>query len=49
MVEMSTDRKLKAIWSDNGGEYTSVEFSTFSSQKEFIMSSQFPSHPSKME
>ena len=27
MVEMSTDRKLKAIQSANGGEYTSVEFS----------------------
>ena len=29
MVETSTDRKLKAIRSDNGGEYTSVEFSNF--------------------
>lgn len=28
-VETSTDRKLKAIRSDNGGEYTSVVFSNF--------------------
>ena len=49
MVETSTDRKLKAIQSDNGGEYTSVEFSNFLKSEGVRHELMSPSHPSKME
>ena len=29
MVERESGRKLKCLWSDNGGEYTSREFETY--------------------
>ena len=49
MVETSTDRKLKAIQSDNGGEYTSVEFSNILKSEGVRHELMSPSHLRKME
>ena len=33
LVEKSTERKVKALRCDNGGEYTSIEFVTYLTQE----------------
>ena len=45
LVEKSTGRKLKALRTDNGGEYTSTEFETY---LEFGMNLQYRRHQSRM-
>jgi transposase InsO family protein len=33
LVENQTGRKIKVLWSNNGGEYTSIEFADFCTQQ----------------
>ena len=48
MVELATEKRLKAIRTDNGGEYTSRKFRNTLRQKEFVTSSRFQRIQSRM-